>query len=312
MRQFTRYLPWICFLILCLCTACARKDVNRNGKIKLRGEKPVATQSKKEGDLLQRGLASWYGVPYHGRQTSSGEIYDMELKTAAHKTLPFGTILKVVDNATGKHVFVRINDRGPFVRGRIIDLSKGAARELDLVRRGTTEVSLYLASVDDLARSDERPLEKPRSEARAEPPKPRPTATPIPRNMPNPEPRKPAATSGGEGDVIFAPDEIIEEEILEPGAEVESPRPPPRITKHTSASSPASNYWTVQVGSFSTRDRAEAMVLQMQAYDTHAFLVEGEGLWRVRVGRYSRRNDADALAKRLADDAIQTWVTHIP
>ena len=80
----------------------------------------------------QTGIASWYGYPYHGRQAADGEIYDMEKLTAAHRTLPFGTWVRVTNLANGKTVDVRITDRGPFVRGRIIDLSlSGAALALD-------------------------------------------------------------------------------------------------------------------------------------------------------------------------------------
>ena len=88
------------------------------------------------------GDASWYGFPYHGRHAASGEIYDMEKFTAAHRTLPFGAHVRVVNLVNRKSVEVRINDRGPFIEGRIIDLSKAAARTIDLIRPGTTPVRL--------------------------------------------------------------------------------------------------------------------------------------------------------------------------
>jgi rare lipoprotein A len=80
----------------------------------------------------EEGLASWYGRPYHGRRTASGEIYDMYALTAAHRTLPFGTEVRVHDLENGRAVNVRINDRGPFVEGRIIDLSYAAARAVQM------------------------------------------------------------------------------------------------------------------------------------------------------------------------------------
>ncbi len=92
----------------------------------------------------EEGIASWYGPGFHGRQTSSGEIYDMYGISAAHKTLPFGTIVKVVDLETDKSVIVAINDRGPFIEGRIIDLSKGAAEKLGIVNKGITQVGLRI------------------------------------------------------------------------------------------------------------------------------------------------------------------------
>ena len=91
-------------------------------------------------------MASWYGVPYHGRRAANGEIYDMYKLTAAHRTLPFETIVRVTNKKNGKQVEVRITDRGPFVEGRIIDLSLGAARELDMVGMGIAPVHLEIVS----------------------------------------------------------------------------------------------------------------------------------------------------------------------
>ncbi len=86
------------------------------------------------------GVASWYGHPYHGRRTASGEVYDMELLTAAHRTRPFDTWVRVRNLDNGMWVDVRINDRGPFVDGRVIDLSRAAAREIDMIGPGTAWV----------------------------------------------------------------------------------------------------------------------------------------------------------------------------
>ncbi len=95
----------------------------------------------------ETGLASWYGHPYHGRPSSSGEIYDMEKLTAAHRTLPFGAIVEVTNLDNGLTVSVRINDRGPFVEGRIIDLSHAAAREIRMLGPGTANVRLRIAAL---------------------------------------------------------------------------------------------------------------------------------------------------------------------
>lgn len=95
----------------------------------------------------ETGVASWYGVPFHGRLTASGERYDMEAMTAAHKSLPFGARVLVSCLDTGLSVEVRINDRGPFVAGRIIDLSAAAGRALGLERRGLARVELRLLSL---------------------------------------------------------------------------------------------------------------------------------------------------------------------
>jgi rare lipoprotein A len=90
----------------------------------------------------ERGIASWYGSEFHGLKTSNGEIYDMYGVSAAHKTLPMGTLVQVTHLGTGKQIEVRINDRGPFAAGRIIDLSYGAARRLGTVEAGLAEVEV--------------------------------------------------------------------------------------------------------------------------------------------------------------------------
>lgn len=93
-------------------------------------------------EAVQTGEASWYGPEFHGKLTSNKEIYDMYDMTAAHKSLPFGTYVMVTNLNNGKSALVRINDRGPFVKGRIIDLSYAAARALDMVTTGTAPVKL--------------------------------------------------------------------------------------------------------------------------------------------------------------------------
>ncbi len=90
------------------------------------------------------GLASWYGEEYHGRPTANGEIYDMYASTAAHRTLPFNTLVRVHNLENGKITEVRINDRGPFIPGRIIDLSKKGAREIGILATGIARVSLQV------------------------------------------------------------------------------------------------------------------------------------------------------------------------
>lgn len=92
--------------------------------------------------FVQEGIASWYGPDFHGKLTSNGEVYNMNSLTAAHKTLPFNSVVLVTHRESGKSVTVRINDRGPFVGDRIIDLSYGAANKLEMVGSGTAPVSL--------------------------------------------------------------------------------------------------------------------------------------------------------------------------
>lgn len=97
----------------------------------------------------QQGVASWYGPGFHGRTTASGEVYDMHALTAAHPTLPLGTLVEVRNLSNGRAVEVRINDRGPHVKRRVIDLSYAAAERLEMVAPGTARVEIVVLGVGD-------------------------------------------------------------------------------------------------------------------------------------------------------------------
>ena len=128
-------------------TACSKKDIapmppyeGAPRPYRVNGDwyQPLASARA----FRERGLASWYGKDFHGKKTSSGEVYDMYAMTAAHKILPLGTYVRVRNLENGRVADVRINDRGPFVRGRIIDLSYTAARKLGVVGPGTARVEV--------------------------------------------------------------------------------------------------------------------------------------------------------------------------
>lgn len=101
------------------------------------------------GDYRERGVASWYGKKFHGRRTSSGEAYDMYAMTAAHKTLPLPSYVRVRNLENGRSAIVRVNDRGPFLHNRLIDLSYAAASRLDIVGRGTGVVEIEVVTSPD-------------------------------------------------------------------------------------------------------------------------------------------------------------------
>jgi len=124
---------------------------------------------------VERGVASWYGPDFHGRNTSSGEPYDMYGMTAAHKTLPLPCYARITNLANGRSIVVRINDRGPFVANRIVDLSYTAAQRLDIVRTGTAFVELRTVGPDSM-------IEANTTIAAA------PAALPGPRSAPTPAP----------------------------------------------------------------------------------------------------------------------------
>jgi rare lipoprotein A len=112
---------------------------------------PAAGAPKRHegGTVYEQGKASWYGAPFHGRQASNGETYDMYKFTAAHRTLPFNTIVRVTNTTNGKSTTVRITDRGPFVDNRIIDLSYAAAKQIESIGPGVVPVQLEILSAID-------------------------------------------------------------------------------------------------------------------------------------------------------------------
>lgn len=128
-------LPSLAVLCLLFSLSCATGRPARQGRV----------------GFTERGIASWYGPGFDGRATASGEIYDMYDHTAAHKTLPLGTVVEVRNRDNGRRTQVRINDRGPFVRGRIIDLSYSAASDLDMLGPGTAPVELRVLQTAELA-----------------------------------------------------------------------------------------------------------------------------------------------------------------
>lgn len=127
-----RLVLWLCVAGLALFSACASHRLERPDR-----------------GATQRGIASWYGEPFHGRATASGEIYDMHGLTAAHRELPLGTRIAVHNLDNGRKIEVRVNDRGPFIRGRILDLSFGAAKKLGVVKPGLAKVEIRVLALGE-------------------------------------------------------------------------------------------------------------------------------------------------------------------
>ena len=162
-------------VIVVVCSACVPAPVYRNGAVP--GVKPAAGQASSgsgtatreappvvaapknahpvdpqnisTANAYQVGISSYYGKQFHGRKTANGEIFNMYKLTAAHRVLPLGTIAKVTNLANGRWVVVKVNDRGPFIEGRILDLSFAAALEIEMVQQGTAKVMIEIVeSVD--------------------------------------------------------------------------------------------------------------------------------------------------------------------
>jgi rare lipoprotein A len=130
----TRASAMMPLLFVAACNTTASNDPSITGSI--------SQPNIEAGNAFQRGTASWYGPGFHGRKTASGERFNSYDMTAAHRSLPFGTRLKVTNETNGRSVVVRVNDRGPFAHRRIIDLAKGPAQALGLTNAGTAYVSL--------------------------------------------------------------------------------------------------------------------------------------------------------------------------
>jgi rare lipoprotein A len=135
--RFLRRAPSVATLLACLAAVLLMPGCSRKKKT---APAPFAPSP----GWSESGVASWYGDPYHGRRAANGEVYDMAQLTAAHRTLPFGAIVLVTNLKNQKEVEVRITDRGPFVDGRIIDLSRGAAEAISMIGPGTAPVRIQL------------------------------------------------------------------------------------------------------------------------------------------------------------------------
>ena len=110
---------------------------------------PQSFKTMKSVPKVLTGVSSYYGTDFHGKLTANGEVYDMYGLTAAHKTLPLNTIVRVTNLANSKSLILRINDRGPYIKGRILDCSYGAAKKLDFLIQGTTKVKIELIEIGD-------------------------------------------------------------------------------------------------------------------------------------------------------------------
>jgi len=214
----------------------------------------------------QRGMASWYGKKFHGQRTASGETYDMYAMSAAHPTLPIPSYARVTRVATGRSVIVRINDRGPFHQGRMIDLSYAAALKLGFAQLGSAEVELESIEPGQAVTPTEQAA----------------TTTPPPAATTAPAATTTAAT--------IAPDA--------------APTPPAATTtEHALSASERSAAVYVQVGAFSSRDNAESLRSRLEGEfgwlkDTVQVLAIGN-LWRLQVGPYRTQDDARSVAERI-------------
>ncbi len=145
-RESKAFFPTLLIIIFFLLTACGPRHIVIDRKT-LPPEKQEAKIEKRESREVQYGVASWYGGEFHGRPTSSGEVYDMYQLTCAHNTLPLGTVVMVTNLENGRSLELKVNDRGPFVKERILDVSYAAAQMLGMWEKGTAPVKVEVVSL---------------------------------------------------------------------------------------------------------------------------------------------------------------------
>jgi rare lipoprotein A len=249
-------------------------------------KKKVKTAKPARIGSTETGIASWYGYPYHGRRAANGEIYDMERFTAAHRTLPFGTWVRVKNLTNDKTVDVRIQDRGPFVKSRVIDLSRAAAREVELLGPGTAKVRLTIIAASK--------VREPKFVRVQEPiPVPAPKAAELRTpEIPTPKSKVPEASVPGPElpEVTPASPKAIAPAVVEP------------------------ELFAVQIGAFQDRTRAESLRAGMTEKYGAARIVVREGkpmLYRVLVGEEDSAEKADALAERMRTAGTSGFVVRL-
>jgi len=287
--------------------------------------------------ISERGLASWYGRKFHGRRTASGEPYDMYAMTAAHPTLPIPSYARIRNPANGREVLVRVNDRGPFVAGRIVDLSYAAAFKLDLLR-GVAPVELERITFDEIRtgawRGGVRVAGAAAASATATSAGVAPASAATAADVPTPASlaATKAALDVPAQDIAFAvapalspssalapvsalsPASIVAPLPAPPPAPIVASLPAPSPAPIVAAPDPrprpgrapaeaARGFW-VQLGAFRERDGAESFRRRVGADDESSWLepllaIFGDtSLYRVQAGPYPSRDEADAVAQR--------------
>ena len=146
-----KFILILLFINLIACTNSPRYRTGPATKTisKTKSLAPLKTKSNIKHRKMMKGVSSFYADDFHGKLTANGEIYDMYGLTAAHKTLPLNTIVRVTNLVNNKSLILRINDRGPYVKGRILDCSYGAAKKLDFINQGTTDVKVEVIEWGD-------------------------------------------------------------------------------------------------------------------------------------------------------------------
>lgn len=277
-----------------------------------------------------QGIASWYGEEFAGRTTANGEIFDPSLLTAAHRTFPFGTVLDVTNAKTAQTVRVRVNDRGPYIGNRVIDLSYAAAQQIGLIEPGIGTVEIMIVKVGNGEREAPAPFDVTIAEA--------PKTAPIPSagdppkvDFPLPPPKKaeapaPIAVAAvppvvidrvtvetQRGDVITrkqvgADGRTLEEVPVANGEAPTASRLDSQRSRPVAAPRPSSlRQFMVQVGAFAVEGNARSLQERLTSIGQRAF-IDHEELYRVRIGPFTTREQALATRASLEASGISAMI----
>jgi len=264
------------------------------------------------------GIASWYGEEFAGKTTANGEIFDPMQLTAAHRTFPFGTLLEVTNPKTSRAVQVRINDRGPYVGNRVLDLSYAAAREIGLVEPGSGTVSMKVVQIGKGEREPPVPyvvqIEEPKEKIVFEE-APR-VAFPLPSQASSTAPSSDAFAvqvveerRGIPTRRQVAADGTTIEEVPIPGAEpVILSAPQPRVAPVPPKKAAGSGKFVVQVGAFSNETNARELQQHLVRIGQKAF-IERDTLFLVRLGPFTTRDQAVKARTELEAQGMSAIVT---
>lgn len=269
-----------------------------------------------------RGVASWYGEEFAGRTTANGEIFDPSMLTAAHRTLPFGTLLDIRNPKTSRSVRVRVNDRGPYIGNRVIDLSYAAAREIGLVEAGVGEVEIHVVKVGSGEREPPAPFEATIAEA--------PVTAPVVSagDPPEIEFPLPGRAAGGGTAVVGRVDVetqrgdvITRKQVSDDGRSLADV--PVAAGESTTASSldeqtrrraragtsraAAAREFVVQVGAFSVETNARALQERLTTMGHRAW-IDREDLYRVRIGPFTTRDQAVEARAALEANGLSAMI----
>lgn len=272
-----------------------------------------------------RGVASWYGEEFAGRTTANGEIFDPAQLTAAHRTLPFGTVLDVTNPRTKQTVRVRVNDRGPYIGGRVLDLSYAAAQKIGLIEPGIGEVEFALVKVGGGDREPPAPFEaivdiRPTTgSAKTASPKTLPPPSATAGDPPAVEPLVDRVEVQVErGGVVtrtqVAADGRTLEEVpvdAEGAGAGPSRTSPARMPSRSrpAASQSTSRQFVVQVGAFSMEANARALQERLAAISQRAHIVHDD-LYRVRIGPFATRDQAAAARTTLEANGLSAIIVN--